>query len=260
VSGGQQIHKNRLAAQDAGRYSHSGYQDISTMSFTAGRGLARLSMVCNPAFLRQTLNPIAAGRSVGRFFQAHSGTINTVGKGMALVSAGYAAKDTYTSYAKGEISGPQAAFSGAAAACGALSGFSPAYGFAFALYGSMFTMFKYGLGGAKAMKDRNNQMDIANTVFAHAVAIPSFGAFGTPLGIVSGAVSLALSNAACDHARELKGAALEMVEQGQKAPEQIKLILTATLDRFDPSITCVVADDVFGGGSFNILARIGDKD
>lgn len=230
------------------------------MSFTAARGLARMTMVCNPAFLRQTLNPIAAGRSVGRFFQAHSGTINTVGKGMALVSAGYAAKDTYTSYAKGEISGPQAAASGAAAACGALSGFSPAYGFAFALYGSMFTMFKYGLGGAKAMKDRNNQMDIANTVFAHAVAIPSFGAAGTPLGIVSGAVSLALSNAACDHARELKGAAVEMVAHGKKTSEQIKLALTATLDQFDPSITCVVADDVFGAGGFNILARIRDKD
>lgn len=229
------------------------------MSFTTARGLARLTLVCNPAFLRQTLNPIAAGRSVGRFFQAHSATISTVGKGMALVSAGYAAKDTYDSYTKGELSGPQAVASGAAAACGALSGFSPAYGFAFALYGSMFTMFKYGLGGAKTMKDSNNQKDMANTVFGHTVAIPSFGRFGTPLGIVSGAVSLALSNAACDHARELKGAAVEMVAHGKKTSEQIKLALTATLDRFDPSIECVVVDDVFGAGGFNILTRIGDK-
>jgi len=232
------------------------------MSFTAGRGLARLSMVCNPAFLRQTLNPVSGGRSLGRFFQTHSRTINTVGKGMALVSAGYAAKDTYDSYAKGELTRTQAAASGVAAACGALSGFSPAYGFAFALYGSMFTMFKYGLGGAKAMKDSNNQKDMANTVFSHAVAIPSFGAFGTPLGIVSGLISLTLSNAACAHGRELKGAALEMVEPGQKAPEQIKLILTAAFDRFDPSIECVIAEDFFGHPEkpFSILGRIKDRD
>lgn len=159
-------------------------------------GVSTFSLFANRAAMKLPL-----GHGTGAFSNfiqaARAPTKKIVAGGMLSLTYYTTAiqlKDNYDDYTEKKITGLEASLGSTAAVCGLLSGNSSSilWGFAWAQSSSMLTAGKYIVGGQKAMSEKNNKIDFANSLVAkYSTAIP--GSAGAGISVLSAIVTTQLS-------------------------------------------------------------------
>ena len=152
-------------------------------------GISKISLFVNKAAMQLPL-PHGTG-AFSNFIQAAKAPTKKVAAGGVALLTYYTTaiqlKDNYDDYEAKKITGLEASLGAGAAICGLVSGRSGTMiaGFFWAHASSTLTAGKYVVGGQKALSEKNNQLDFANSIIAkYATAIS--GPRGTALGIASG--------------------------------------------------------------------------